>query len=150
MNEAGRRFQIHDYGGYIAGGLPRVELSRRALLTTDIPGQAGYTGYAPLGYDQDDDAFAYAYDPLQGAFTLFGGTSGASSIVAGLTALMTRRAKMSGKQLSGSQFKDILIATCKSKAETLKPDNINGQNPAPDMRALFGGGLVDAGAAIAR
>ena len=99
VNEAGRRFQIHDYGGYIAGGLPRVELSRRALLTTDIPGQAGYTGYAPLGYDQDDDAFAYAYDPLQGAFTLFGGTSGASSIVAGLTALMTRRAKMSGKQL---------------------------------------------------
>jgi subtilisin family serine protease len=149
LNEAGRRYQTHDYAGYIEGGLPRIELSRRALLATDIPGRAGYAGYAPLGYDQDDDSVAHAYDPLQGAFTLFGGTSGASSLVAGVTALLTRRAKIAGKRLSGPQLKDILVATCKNNTETLKPDNINGQNPPPELRSLFGGGLVDAGAAIA-
>ncbi|MFC3324740.1 S8 family peptidase [Mesorhizobium cantuariense] len=148
INELGRRYRLHDYAGYVGAGLPRVDFSREAILSTDIPGQNGYTGYSPLGYDEDDDTFAHANDPLQGAFTLFGGTSAASSIVAGVVALMTRRAKMKGQILSGPQLKQILRATARGTPADTKADDINGDKASLEL--LFGSGLVDAGKAVGK
>jgi subtilisin family serine protease len=146
MNKAGRRYQSHDYAGYVTAGLAEADYGRNALLTTDIPGRAGYTGYNPMGDDEDDDSFSQAHDPLQGMFTLFGGTSGASSIVAGVASLMVRRARLQNKKLDGPEIKAKLIGSCGQAS--LKTDNMNGENPLPSIQQLFGGGQVDVDKAV--
>lgn len=140
INKQGRRYQFHDYEAYVKAGLAEVPLSRCAILTTDIPGRSGYAGIAPLG-DDEDEVGAIVRDPLLGQFTLFGGTSAASSIVAGAASLLSRRAKMLGTKLSGTQCKRILMESASRDEKRLKRDDINGESPS--SLVLFGAGLLN-------
>lgn len=131
-------YAIHDEIDY-------VPYAHEAPLTIDIPGPRGYQGDQLTGGDQSDD------------ITLFGGTSAASAIVAGVLALM-RRARAS-KSWSGISAKEWLK---KSARQTLAggplTEDISNETdidpnvhlaPRPGLtKAIFGAGLVDAKAAI--
>ncbi len=130
-----------------------VPYSRKALLSTDIPGHFGYDG------DSDNpDQDLTADKATNGFYTQFGGTSGASALVGGVIALVRRaeRASASGKPLrDGCDLKALLIATARRDMPMmgdplqLKTDCMNVPNEDADAhQTFFGAGLIDAKAAV--
>ncbi|MEM8662874.1 MAG: S8/S53 family peptidase, partial [Pseudomonadota bacterium] len=126
-----------------------VEYSHLAPLSIDVPGARGYRG--GVGATVPGNRAA--------DFTLFGGTSAASAIVAGVAALMRRKVPANHKS-GGPQWNGVLVR--KTLAETasqqiagrdLRPDRSNHSDETHDDKALakrlFGAGVVDAKAAIA-
>jgi subtilisin family serine protease len=152
LNERGKRYVFHDYASYAAdkgGPLPRVKLSMRGIFTTDIPGQRGYTGATPLGFDDDDERYVLERNPVEGAFTLFGGTSAASAIVAGVASLVARTARANDPtaRLDGRTMKELLTQSCSFTG--LHLDVFNDHERPPSREQLFGSGMIRADKAVA-
>ena len=92
-----------DHNFEIHRELPYVEFAPQGVLTTDIPGHHGYSGgqlegIQPPSVENLDRASLY---------TVFGGTSAASALVAGAVTLLqsSKRPERGGKPLSGSEVK---------------------------------------------
>ncbi len=121
-----------------------VPHAHQAILTTDIVGPRGYT----------DDVAPVGGTDVGADFALFGGTSAASSIVAGVVALMRRAHPDNG--WSGTAVKEILMATANGRIgdTPLTPDisNASDHDLSDDElhERLFGAGMVDARAAVLR
>ena len=128
--------------------IPRVPFSAERLISVDIPGPRGYASGARR--EPTRDRGEAASDP-SGLYTEFGGTSGASAIVAGVVALMQRKHI---ERQSGIDIKSMLIEDGPNldvshwywlsgeEGSDLKSDGINGDSPNPVE--LFGaGGLVN-------
>jgi len=118
------------------------------VLTTDIPGEFGYSGDERSSYreelqkindasnegtelfqSQSRTATVPASDNLaSGLYTSFGGTSAASSIVAGVASLLQLN---SVKPLSGSEMKEILSQTSKPASEVVELDGKNSESNLP-------------------
>lgn len=88
-----------------------------------------------------------------GSFTMFGGTSGASSIVAGVALLLQRARRAASKPpLDGPTLKKLLVGTARDKNFphtskcVLRADRVNGVDLG--LKDAFGAGLVDAAAAL--
>lgn len=128
-------------------GMDWVEYAPQALLTTDIPGPGGYA----------DGHFA-ALEPDVGPasdrpalYALFGGTSGASALVAGAVALRQAQAqKTAGARLTGVEIKADLVSSGALAVNwpwlapnaPLVPDKPNGEI-AMTQGAQFGAGVLD-------
>ncbi len=152
LNERGKRYRFHDYESYSTdkgGPITKVAISMRGIFTTDIPGQRGYTSATPLGFDADDEHAVLERNPVEGAFTLFGGTSAASAIVAGVASLVARtaRAKDPVARIDGPAMKDLLVKSCDFAG--LHADVFNEHEKAPTLSELFGSGLIKADEAVA-
>lgn len=129
------------------GGI--VEFSHWAPVSLDIPGARGYKG----------GLASRRQDASRSDFTLFGGTSAASTIVAGVVALMCRAmpapSDMEDKaHTKGALVKDALVT---SAAKTLNSKNLTADvSNASDLPSgghyefsrMFGAGVVNAKAAI--
>lgn len=138
------RWTIHHRldGGYL-------EYSPVAPLSVDVPGARGFRG--GVGSTEEGD--------VRRDYTLFGGTSAASAIVAGVAGLMRRAVSCSeatgGTRWNGMTVKDALVASAASAIGThaLRPDVSNRSDtnlsPVELKTANFGAGLVNAQAAIA-
>lgn len=143
------RYKFHQFDAY-TNYLPeerRPIYSYQSITSLDIPGAAGYAGGGLSGADEDDPAQDW-FDPTRGAFALFGGTSAASAIVAGVAALVQRKAKNYSRALSGTELKAILKGSCDYGSSCddreLKIDNINGETLGDNAnKLLFGCGLVN-------
>ncbi len=129
-----------------------VPYSRKALLSTDIPGHFGYDG------EDDGDPDLTVAQAQSGFYTQFGGTSGASALVAGVIALVRRAERLAqdGKGArDGCDLKALLIATARRDMPMmgatlpLKTDCMNVANEDADaFETFFGAGLIDAKAAV--
>lgn len=122
------------------------------LLSTDIGGRFGYDA----GEDTDDDAEDGF--PKSGYYTHFGGTSGACALVGGVVALIRRAERLAGPSAEvadGRDIKALLVATARRdisvsrETRCLQTDSMNasGEDATP-FELFFGGGLVDAKAAV--
>ena len=154
LDERSRRYRFHEYAGFASvKGTEKIPFSHQGVLAIDIPGNAGYfTGNSGMN-GSDADNIRNWTDPTRGMFTLFGGTSAASAIVAGVASQVIRKAKQKNpgkaRPLSGIDVKNILAGSCDPgdrAGERLFADNINGEKP--NRKALFGAGLIDLEAAL--
>ena len=140
----------------IPEGAMKLPYSTLALLTTDLPGSFGYEGEDLAGYRFRDLEAASARN---GYYTAFGGTSGACAQVAGVVALVRRAERIvaSSEGLrDGPDIKALLQDTARKSGPVLPggPNMVGDNMNAPDEDAhpldyFFGGGLVDARAAVA-
>lgn len=154
LDKKSRRYLYHDYSSYAATDASETErhpeYSHQSILALDVPGRPGYAGGGLTGTDEDDPVQDW-FDPTRGAFALFGGTSAASSILAGIVSLMKRKAAQLNKELSGRDVKQILQRSC--HYDDLHIDDINGEfnsrtSKEDLLEQLFGAGLVDARKAL--
>ncbi|SFU22861.1 S8/S53 family peptidase [Mesorhizobium sp. YR577] len=137
-----------DHNFYVYGNtIKKVAYASQGLLTVDIPGMHGYsegflTGTAPDDAENADRAALY---------TVFGGTSGASAIVAGAVALLQAKYRGSTKKLlNGSQAKAKVVSCGVSDVSwpwlsgnvRLKPDAFNGEKQL-EFRQQFGAGMLN-------
>lgn len=83
--------------------IPIRDFAPQRLITLDVPGPRGYVEGTLEGPVMDREK---ATDDPGGLYTQFGGTSGASAIVAGAICLMQRK---SSAKLSGTDVKTILL-----------------------------------------
>jgi subtilisin family serine protease len=122
-----------------------VPFSPQSLVTTDIPGPSGYVG----GYVEGANSGRGAEDRAS-LYALFGGTSGASAIVAGAVALL--QAQQGGAALDGPGVKAKVngaVATVVSwpwlaASVTLQGDAMNGEKDDPTLESRqFGKGVLD-------
>jgi subtilisin family serine protease len=134
--------------------LPYSEFS---LLTTDLPGT--------LGYVEGAEPYSLIAPPLDnpgiggGYYTSFGGTSGATALVAGVAALLVRANKAkngAAAQLDGTTCKTLLINASNSNVPVrpgtrpLEPDPMNADGEIVKGKAYyFGAGLLNASTAVA-
>ena len=146
---------------YMADPDKVIPYSPLSLLTTDLPGT--------FGYAEGADPLASVFSPLPGAddgiggyYAPFGGTSGASALVAGVAALVARAHKMEQNsqhaRLSGLDIKKKLVnASSTNRAvlsggTTLTRDRMNADNEfdllGHDAKFWFGAGLPDAWDAV--
>lgn len=144
---------------YVADEKNAVPYSPLSLLTTDLLGT--------FGYAEGSNPLASIFPPLPGAkegiggyYAPFGGTSGASALIAGIAALVARahKAKHGSKdaRLGGKEMKDKLVIACHLDRPVLAdgapptPDTMNADNePADhDKKYFFGAGLPNAWEAV--
>lgn len=146
-----------DHNCEVHGNIPKVEYAPQAVLTTDIPGHHGYSGgqlegIQPPSVENVDRG---------GLYTVFGGTSAASAIVAGAAALLQSKHRSAGRLLNGMEVKaKMALSGAKTvswpwlgksekseKAEVTEvpilPDSPNGEANPPSFDQQFGAGLLD-------
>jgi subtilisin family serine protease len=151
------RFYVdYPYEYFIANSDPKIEdvpFGEATILAIDIPGAYGFS-------DAPTDAKANLSTEPESYFTDFGGTSAASSIVAGVAALVQRAAKLKnpGTRLDGIELKKLLQKS--ARASDFPHLKLAGRNAVPvgvdkvdDDKALsfeesFGAGLVAADLAV--
>ncbi|WP_209597790.1 S8 family serine peptidase [Ruegeria sp. HKCCSP351] len=130
--------------------IPIVDFAPQRLVTLDVPG--------PRGYVEGSLAAAVetrkkAVDDPAGLYTEFGGTSGASALVAGAIAMMQRKSPnvLNGVQIKAI-FKNLETSATRfnnahwywsSAAGTLQADAINGYTPPPRAELFGVAGLLD-------
>jgi len=128
-------------------GVDWVEYAPQALLTTDVPGPSGYAGGNFGALDPD----VQPANDRPALYALFGGTSGASAIVAGAVALRQSQAlKTAGARRTGVQIKADLVNSGALAVNwpwlapnaALDPDAPNGEM-AISQAAQFGAGVLD-------
>lgn len=155
LDKCSRRYRLHPYSTY-EGSPIEVPYSHQSILALDVPGVAGYAGRGQSGIDEDDPVNEL-FDTTGGAFALFGGTSAACAMVAGVISQLVRKARSQKLPLDGPAIKKILADTCVKRSVhnggtwELLPDDINGDPPADHdarIRQLFGHGLVNLPAAL--
>jgi subtilisin family serine protease len=141
-----------ELGYLLPKGAKEYPFSPRWLLSTDIPGRFGYdTG------DAETEELGTG-SAQSGYYTQFGGTSGACALVGGVIALIRRAERIadkSSKVRDGRDVKALLIKTARkdilidNQHKQLNTDAMNAdeEDVAP-FSTFFGGGLVDAKAAI--
>ena len=138
-----------DHNFEIHGKLPHVEFAPQGVLTTDIPGHHGYSsgqleGIQPPSVENLDRTSLY---------TVFGGTSAASALVAGAVALLQSKRPASGKRLTGSEVKaklklsgakEVRWPWLKETPVLIEPDYPNGEKKdSVKFDQQFGAGLLD-------
>lgn len=133
-------------------GAKLVPYSKKALLSTDIPGSFGYDGAGDSGSDLPLAA------AQSGFYTQFGGTSGASALVGGVVALVRRAERLANKGKNprdGTDLKTLLTENARRDMpmmnEVLKinTDSMNATGEDADsFETFFGAGLIDAKAAV--
>ncbi|OBQ91386.1 S8 family serine peptidase [Mesorhizobium sp. AA23] len=128
--------------------LPQVEYAPQGVLTTDIPGYHGYSGgqlegIQPPTVESRDRA---------GLYTVFGGTSAASAIVAGAAALLQSKHRSTGRPLNGIEVKAKMIQSGAKEVSwpwlekanvPILPDSPNCERRVPSFDQQFGAGLLD-------
>lgn len=125
-----------------------IPFSPQEILTIDIAGRYGYAGSSA----EDEEGLGKGPSLSRGYFTMFGGTSAAASIVAGVAALVVRKLRTAGRTPDGVAVKTLLASNSILNdlpgmgATALLPDDPNGTKP--DLAALFGSGMVHAGKAV--
>ncbi|MGB0506187.1 MAG: S8 family serine peptidase [Pikeienuella sp.] len=98
------------YAKYARGNL----FSPYSVLTTDLPGRFGYSAEEGDDYDWHEQGVPPGYADLpefrnQSLYTLFGGTSAASAITAGVASLVQTLARAYlGAPLTGIQMRDLM------------------------------------------
>lgn len=133
-----------------------VPYSPLSLLTTDLPGS--------LGYVEGTEPMSSVFAPLPGAgqgggfYTSFGGTSGASALVAGVAALVARAHKArkgANERIDGIKMKKLLKKACDLNGavlyggQPLTPDPMNADDEALKGKPyFFGAGLLNAKEAV--
>ena len=137
-----------DHNFDIYDRIPEVEYAPQGVFTTDIPGHHGYSGgqlegVQPQNVERRDRA---------GLYTVFGGTSAASAIVAGAAALLQAKHRSSGRPLTGMEVKAKITQSGarevswpwlgKGKVPIL-PDSPNCERKVPAFDQQFGAGLLD-------
>ncbi|WP_253284665.1 MULTISPECIES: S8 family serine peptidase [unclassified Ruegeria] len=140
---------LHKTPGSCTAKIPSVPYASQRLITLDAPGPRGYVEGSLAG---PVETRAKAADDPAGLYTEFGGTSGASALVAGVIAMMQRK---SANVLKGPAIKGKFTSlTGNSRFDTshwywlngttsLQQDAING-TPTPPKDDLFGqAGLLD-------
>jgi hypothetical protein len=132
----------------------KIPFSAERLVTLDVPGPRGYVDGSRRGPVASRDK---AIDDPGSLYTEFGGTSGASALVAGVCALIQRQ--NTAGRLSGPTVKSRLISGApnldlsawhwlSNPLTPLRRDAVNG-SPVPTATDLFGlGGLVNVPAAL--
>jgi len=128
-----------------------VDYSPQSLVTTDVPGPRGYAegilaSISTEEVEEDDRAALYA---------LFGGTSGASAIVAGAVALLQSKVRAAkGGPLGGKAVKDRLkdsgqravawpwLADSSRSPKAVSVDRPNGEAKVA-FEQQFGSGVLD-------
>ncbi len=130
--------------------MSEVEYAPQAVLAPDIPGPRGYAdgslGGAQSGSRLDEDREAL--------YTLYGGTSAASAIVAGAAALRQAKARAAGlAPLDGPAMKTALSGAGVTDVSwpwlvgntPLAPDRPNGDGGADGVLRTrqFGAGFLD-------
>lgn len=128
--------------------IEEVQFAPQGVLTVDIPGRHGYSGGQLMGnqppsVENRDRASLY---------TVFGGTSAASAIVAGAVALLqSKEYKRTGRRLTGEQVKARLVSAgaktvswpwLEKGPREIQTDLPNGED-AVDFEQQFGAGLLD-------
>lgn len=141
---------------WVQGTAALVEYSPLALLTTDLPGTLGYAE----GTEPYASIFPLPPNPGKGGgyYTTFGGTSGASALVAGAAAVVARANRVKhgpNAQISGVDMKAKLVAACSLTAsvlpgqQPLTPDPMNADDePSKGKAYYFGAGLLDVAKAV--
>jgi len=128
-------------------GVEWVEYAPQALLTTDIPGPGGYANGQFDALEPD----IHPANDRPALYAQFGGTSGASAIVAGAVALRQSQAlEKMGARRTGIQIKAELVSSGAlavnwpwlPPATPLVPDTPNGE-AAITPGAQFGAGVLD-------
>jgi subtilisin family serine protease len=152
LDKESPRWREHNFMLHLARN-PGLEVtySPQALVTTDVPGPRGYSegilaSLSTEAVEEDDRAALYA---------LFGGTSGASAIVAGAVALLQAKARAAGGgPLDGGAVKDKVKASGRSQVNwpwlvgsltvlvDVETDKPNGEANIAFERQ-FGGGVLD-------
>lgn len=134
-----------------------VPYSPFALVTTDLPGIYGYEAGSP---PRSARVPPFAEPGTGGGYyTTFGGTSGASALVAGVAALAARANKARhgpGASLTGVAAKELLVRSSRPETSVrpgtaqLAPDPINADDePSKGLPYYFGAGLLDARRVVA-
>lgn len=128
-------------------GVEWVDYATQALLTTDVPGPGGYAG----GHFGALEPGPHPGNDRPALYALFGGTSGASAIVAGAVALRQSKAMAAtGVRRTGIQIKADLAGSGSlavnwpwlTPATPLVPDTPNGE-AAVAAGSQFGAGVLD-------
>jgi subtilisin family serine protease len=156
LDKTDRFYVDYPYDYFIRNSDPRIEIvpfGEASILAIDIPGAYGFS-------DAPTDAKANLSTEPESYFTDFGGTSAASSIVAGVAALMQRAAKLkkSSARLNGIELKQLLQESArKIDFPHLKLAGVNvvptGKDKVDSDEQLsfeecFGAGLVAADLAV--
>ena len=142
-----RNYPYDHFAARLKATMETVPFGKAAIRAIDVPGAFGYSDTGT------DDIDAFASDP-ESYFTDFGGTSAASSIVAGVAALVQRAAKLKrGKSLTGPELKKLLVDTARkvkfphlSQLAPACKDKVDGW--PLEFGESFGAGLVAADRAV--
>jgi subtilisin family serine protease len=148
LDKEAARWRDHNFDIY-KDYIPTVKFAPQGVLTVDIPGRHGYSGgqlqgTQPEGVENRDRASLY---------TVFGGTSAASAIVAGAVALLQAKHRASeGRPLRGKEVKSRLEEAgaqtvswpwLENGAEVeIRTDAPNGEGDV-DFEQQFGPGVLD-------
>jgi subtilisin family serine protease len=156
LDKTDRFYSDYPYEYFIQNSNPKIEtvpFGEASILAIDIPGAYGFS-------DAATDATANFSTEPESYFTDFGGTSAASSIVAGVAALMQRAAKLkkSGARLDGIELKKVLQDSARKgnfphlrlagdNAVATGVDKVDSDEPL-SFEECFGAGLVAADRAV--
>lgn len=146
LDREAARWREHDFDLY-AGLIENVEFAPQGVFTVDIPGRHGYSG----GLLQDIQPASVENRDRASLYTVFGGTSASSAIVAGAVALLQSKYRVKEKRfLTGREVKELLAKAGTTTASwpwleegaRIKTDNPNGVEEV-DPKKQFGAGLLD-------
>lgn len=125
-----------------------IPYSPQALFTTDVPGPRGYAD----GFLQGTESEERLNEDRAALYTLFGGSSGASALVAGSVALLQAKNRAEfGTPLNGSGVKSRLLSSGVSQVAwpwlevqpfPVQPDMPNGEATIT-FAEQFGAGVLD-------
>lgn len=125
-----------------------VDYSPQALFTTDVPGPRGYSDGMLAGLSSEERE----NEDRSALYTLFGGTSAASAIVAGAAALLQAKSRADthhplkghdvGNKLANSGVATVNWPWLAGGAATLTTDTPNGETQVA-FEHQFGAGVLD-------
>jgi subtilisin family serine protease len=153
LDRTNRFIADHPYDYFVKKtGKVEIPFGEASIRSIDIPGAFGFS-------DTNTNVDAKIWIEPESFFTEFGGTSAAASIVAGVASLVQRAAKFKtgGTGLDGKQMRKLLHDSASKGRSPHLPDLIKPELLGRDdivngvtlkFEEKFGGGLVDAAAAV--
>jgi subtilisin family serine protease len=153
LDRTNRFIADHPYDYFVKKtGKVEIPFGEASIRSIDIPGAFGFS-------DTNTNVDAKIWIEPESFFTEFGGTSAAASIVAGVASLVQRAAKSrpAGTGLDGRQMRKLLHDKARKGRSPHLPDHVKPELLGRDdivngvtlkFDEKFGGGLVDAAAAV--